>query len=150
MRRQGGAKPKSTIITDTPEREWAALATEGKNKKKSRPVKYILHRPSAEAEPEPGEVVEDGERTNSEEPIKFQDKDLEQRIMFLSRVQEKTRSVITSDSSLSQKRKVALKSNFACKSATHVMSCCFVEPYTEEINYVEKASIMGVQPHPTL
>jgi len=70
MRRHGGAKPKRA---ETPERERAALAAE--EKKKSGPVKRTLHLPSAEAEPEPGEVVEDGERTNSEEPIKFQNKD---------------------------------------------------------------------------
>jgi len=35
------------------------------------------------------------------------------------------------------------------ESAKHVMSCCFVEPYTEEINYVDESSMLGVLPHPT-
>ncbi|KAK2158660.1 hypothetical protein LSH36_166g06012 [Paralvinella palmiformis] len=74
--RRGKAR-KSTILTNTPERERAALAAEGKKKKKSGPVKHTLTFSNAEAELDPEEVVEDEERTNPEEPIKFQDNDPE-------------------------------------------------------------------------
>ena len=66
--RRSNAK-KSAILTDTPERERAALAAE--RKKKLGPVKRALNIAIVEAEPE--EVTEDAELTpNPEESIQFQ------------------------------------------------------------------------------
>ena len=113
-------------------------------------MKRTLHLPNAEAEPEPGEVVEDGERTNSEEPIKFQDKDPEPRDYILVKYAGKDKKrhyigFITSPKGEEGDFEV----KFLCKSAKHVMTCCFVEIYTEEINYVEKSTNLAVLPHPT-
>ena len=93
--RRGKAK-KSTVLTDTPERQRSALAADGKKKKKSGPVKRILTFPNAEAEPEPEEVMEDEKRT------KYARNDKKHHYIGPN-MHETTRSIITSDSSLSQK-----------------------------------------------
>ena len=135
--RRGKAK-KSTILTDTPERDRAVLAAEGK--KKLGPVKRTLN--LFNAEPEPEEVVEDEER--------FQNKIPEPGDYVLVEYEGKYKKrhyigVITQP----KDEEGDFEVKFLRKSAKHVMSCCFVEPYTEEINSVEESSILGVLPHPT-
>ena len=140
---------KSAILTDTPERERAALAAERK-KKNLASVKRALNLPNAEAELEPEEVVEDEERANPEEPIKFQDKDPEPGDYILVEYAGKDKKrhyigLITQP----KDEEGDFEVKFLRKSTKHVKSCCFVEPYTEEINSVEESSILGILPHPT-
>ena len=144
--RRSNAK-KSAILTDTPERERAVLAAE--RKKKLGPVKRALNIAIVEAEPE--EVTEDAELTpNPEEAIQFQDKEPEPGDYVLVEYAGKDKKrhyigLITQPKDGEDDFEV----KFLRKSAKHVLSCCFVEPYTQEIVSVEASSILGVLSQPT-
>ena len=144
--RRSNAK-KSAILTDTPERERAALAAE--RKKKLGPVKRALKIPIVEAEPE--EMTEDADdlTPNPEEAIQFQDKEAEHdyvRVGYAGKYKERHYvGLITQPKDGEDDFEV----KFLCKLAKHVLSRCCVEPYTQEIVSVEASSILGVLPQPT-
>ena len=107
-------------------------------------MKRTLNLLNAEVEPEPEDVVEDEERVDLEEPIKFQNRHPEPGDYVLVEYagKEKKRHYIRLITQ-AKDEEGDFEVKFLRKSAKHVMSCCFVEPYTEEINSGEGNQFWG-------